>query len=566
MPKADLVDKHIVITDISYRDRDAVHELPGYRYHNQVTTCAVSWPALKILHDLFPDRLDIGDALSEWAWSESFERVEPATAAHDWAMDPRNDADGNPAMYPYQRTGSLFLLEAFDGAALTDEMGTGKTVQTIELLEQEELYPALIVCPKSAKTGWRREFAKWAPKRDVVMVNGTATQRRKLLEEEHDVYCVTWESLRTHSRLAPYGSVRLNEDEKTPKELNRHWAAVVADEAHRGIDPKAKQTRALWAIGADAEYRAALTGTPIANSPADFWSILHFVAPHEWPSKQKFIDRYCLTMYNAWGGLDITGLRHEHKEEFHSLVKTRHLRRPKDLVLPWLPAKVYETIDVEMSPTQKKAYNSLKKDLIADVENGTVLALDPLSLLTRLTQAACATLSLDEDGKVVMQNPSSKVDALVELLSDMGDDPLVVFAQSRQLIELAAQRLDKEKIPYSKIVGGQSDLVRESEENAFHEGVSRVIMATLSAGSEALTLTEASTVCFMQRSWSMIQNAQAEDRVHRPGQEASKVLIIDMITPDTVEEDQLAVLQDKSGMLAEITQDRQAMLRVVRRK
>lgn len=565
MPTAELVeDRWIEITDIAYRDRDAAHELPGYSYKNGKTRCTVSWPALKILVDLFPDRLQIGEELRGWAWRESSGRIIPATESNEWAMDPRNDADGNDLLYPYQRTGALFLSEAFDGAALTDEMGTGKTAQTIELLEQENLYPALIVAPKSAKSGWLREFQKWASHRDVVSVSGTSTQRRKLLSEEHDAYLITWESLRVHSRLAPYGSVRLTPEEKTPKELNRHWAAVVADEAHRGVDPKSKQTRALWAIGQDADYRLALTGTPIANTPADFWSILHFVAPNEWPSRGKYIDRYCLTMYNAWGGLDVTGLQHNHAAEFHELVKTRHLRRPKDLVLPWLPKKVYETIDVEMSSAQKKAYKQLQKEVIADVEGGTVLALDPLSLLTRLSQAACATLSIADDGKVVMSNPSSKVDALIELLYDLGDDPLVSFALSRQLIELAAQRLDKEKITYSKIVGGQSDLVRTSEENAFHDGTSRVILLTLGAGSEALTLTEASTVAFMQRSWSLVQNKQAEDRVHRPGQAADSVLVVDMVAPETVEEAQWQVYMGKTGMLEEITQDRQALLRAIR--
>src|ERR1019366_365566 len=163
MPAAELVGNHIVISDISYRDRDAVHELPGYSYKNNVTRCVATWPALTILRTLLPDRLVIGESLNEWLWDEYEDRIQPATEAHDWAMDPAHDAEGTELMYPYQRTGSLFLLEAHDGAALTDDMGTGKTVQSIELLEQDDLYPALIVCPKSAKSGWVREFQKWAP-------------------------------------------------------------------------------------------------------------------------------------------------------------------------------------------------------------------------------------------------------------------------------------------------------------------------------------------------------------------------------------------------------------------
>jgi SNF2 family DNA or RNA helicase len=378
---------------------------------------------------------------------------------------------------------------------------------------------------------------------------------------------VTWDTLRAHSRLAPYGSVRLSQEERTPKELNAiKWSAVVADEAHRAVDPKAKQTRALWYVSKDAEFRAALTGTPIVNTPADFWSLLHFVAPYEWPSKQKFIDRYCLQMYNAAGYLDVTGLQHNHSAEFHALKDTRHLRRPKELVLPWLPPTVFETRDVDMTAAQKKVYKQLQKEVIADVEGGTVLALDPLSLLTRLTQAACATLTINEDGKVLLAAPSNKVDDLVDLLKHdmMSTDPLVVFAQSKQLIEIAATRLEKEGVTYSKIVGGQSDLVRETEEDRFHEGLSQVILLTLGAGAESMTLTEASVILFMQRSWSMVQNKQGENRVNRPGQLADKVTIIDQVSPDTVEEDQQNVYEGKSGMLEEIAQDRQALARYIR--
>lgn len=91
MPSADLVDNYIVINNISYRDRDSVHELPGYSYKNKITRCKVSWPALKVLTSLFPNRLEIGEALREWAWKEYSERVEPATEAHDWAMQPENE-------------------------------------------------------------------------------------------------------------------------------------------------------------------------------------------------------------------------------------------------------------------------------------------------------------------------------------------------------------------------------------------------------------------------------------------------------------------------------------------
>ena len=67
-----------------------------------------------------------------------------------------------------------------------------------------------------------------------------------------------------------------------------------------------------------------------------------------------------------------------------------------------------------------------------------------------------------------------------------------------------------------KIVGGQSDLVRESEENDFHAGISRVILLTLGAGSEALTLVEADTATVPARAAATRSSVTATSKNRRP--------------------------------------------------
>jgi len=539
-------------------------QVPGGRYRDGIWTCPVSWASVRIVRGIFGDDLKVDDTVAQWLWHEYENRVQVAMADRGKAMDPSLEVQYShvQGLYPYQGTGSRFLTSA-QSSGLFDDPGTGKTVQAIETLEELDAYPALIVCPKTAKPTWRREFSRWAPHRDVVAVDGGAGQRRKLLEEEHDVYIVSWDGLRIHSRLASYGSVRLSDEEKKPKELNRHWAAVVADEAHRAISPKAKQTRALWAVGATADHRFPLTGTPINDSPADFWSLLHFISPEEWPSRSKYIDRYCAVSTNMWGSIDIYGLKPSTEAEFHQLTETRFLRRPKALVLPWLPDKTYETWDVEMLPAQARAYKQFEKDMVADLESGTGLALDNLSLSTRLVQLASATLDVTEDGGLRMTKPSSKIDALMDLLEDMNDEPLVVFAASRQLIELASTALSEKDISHSMIVGGQSELAREGAELDFMAGRVRAILMTFGAGSESITLTRADTICRLQRSWSFRENKQSEDRIHRPGLDSNKALIIDFVAPGTVEsEQQLAALDEKAARMEEIVRDRRALLKL----
>jgi SNF2 family DNA or RNA helicase len=556
MPRAELVSTRIVL-QTEFRDRDLIRAVPGARFDKDAREWHVplSWASCLTLRGVFGERLEVGDELQKWAFMELEQRIEPAMEARQLALDINADTAGDPRLYSYQRTGVRFLVAA-GSAVLADEMGTGKTVQAIAALEQLDAYPALIVCPNSVKANWRKEFERWAPHREVVVCSGGAATKRKALAKEADVYVINWEGLRSHSRLAPYGSISLSAKEKELKELNRPWGAVVADEAHKAKDPKSQQARALWAIGATARHRFAMTGTPIAQHPGDFWSLLHFVSPEEWPSRSRYIDRYCVTGWNAWGGLDIVGISPQTAEEFFRIVDPRFVRRLKRDVLPQLPPKIYERRLVTLGAKQLKAYRELEKNMVAEVDGGVLMTFNELTLHGRLSQAASAMLSLDGD-QVVLTEPSAKLDALDELREELGEDePLVVFAASRKLLELAAERLQKKGVAFGMVTGAVSESERQAAVEAFQAGRLQVILLTAGAGSEGLTLTRAKTLVFLQRSYSLVENKQAEDRIHRPGAEQhDSLLIVDLVAEDTIEERVADVLENKDGMSREITRD-----------
>ncbi len=573
MPIIDIEGKSIVFRETEYRDRDACREIPSSRYKKmagdtkELWRAPLTWRALLMANRIWPDATITND-LREWAWHEYNNHLAPVLAVREMALDP---AQSMPVTiegpYPYQTTGAHFIALS-GGATLADDMGTGKCIQTIAALEQYDLYPALIVCPNQAKTTWANEWEKWTSDIAVQVIGGTAGQRRKQIASSADVYIINYESLRTHTKLGGYGSIKLTAEESKLKELNEiDWVTIIADEAHRCVDPHSKQTRALWGVADAVVPRPlciALTGTPMVNSPDDLYCLLHFESPDEWPSKTRFIDRYCIKEYNAWGGMSVVGLNPYTQQEFYDLITPRFLRRPKALVTPWLPEKVRERRDIELSPKQRKAYDSFVKDSIAVLDSGTAIATDPLTILTRLTQLSSATVDVDAAGNVRLCAPSSKVDALIELLEDMADtEQLVVFAQSRQLLVLAHERLEKEGVSHGMVWGDQVPIERQSFIDRFQSGDLRCILCTLGAGSEAITLTAASTVCFMQRSWSMVTNKQAEDRVHRIGQTAASVLIIDLVAPGTVEENILDAIGAKGEMLEEIIRDRETILRMI---
>ena len=579
-------ERRIVITsDNVFRDKELIMQLPGCRYETKEHRflAPLTWATCVAMRGIFGSRLSVGSKLIEWAQREHAERVSPSLE-----LRASVEANGDPDLYPFQRAGVQFLAFA-RRAMLCDAMGTGKTVQTIRTLMEltrrgENVFPTVVIAPNNMTLTWKKEFEKWWPGLTAQVIKGSAAKRREIIKTPAHVYVINWEGVRSHSRLAPYGSVRLkrcvdcdaslanvpanqrSRCEHCPKELNDiAWRTVIADEAHRMKDPRAKQTRAAWALRTkDTEFAFGLTGTPIANAPHDFWSALHFISKDEFPQRTKYIDRYCLTQFNPFGGMTITGLRQDTKEEFFKIVDPRLRRMPKEAVLPQLPKKTYATRFVEMTAKQARAYAQMEDTLVAQLDEGVAVSVNPLVQMTRLMQFASAYAVMGDNGDVQLSDPSCKIDALMDIIEEMGGESLVVFAQSRQLIDLAAARLTKHKIEHELIVGGQTPDERELAKTNFQEGKVPVILCTIAAGGIGITLTKAAAAVFLQRSWSSVDNSQAEDRVHRIGSEIhDKVTIIDVIASGTFEERQRTVLGGKLDRLEEILRDRETMRRVL---
>lgn len=473
-------------------------------------------------------------------------------------------------LFSFQRPAVAFLVRN-RRAILADPPGLGKSaelIRTLQVLAEtgENPFPALVVCPNSLKSStWSFELAQWAPELTVQVVDGTATKRRKQLAVDAQVFVLNYEAIRLHSRLAGYGTIALSEKDRAPKELNEMgFRTVIADEAHRLKDAKSAQTRALWAVLHQAEFRFLATGTPIAKDIGDLWSLLHGIEPTWFPAKTKYIDRWADTSVNFFGGLDVHGVNPATHDEFFKIVDPLMRRIPKKAALPQLPDKLPTAIrHTPMLPKQKKAYEQMRLHMIANLGE-LLVAPNPLAQLMRLNQLAAATAEVDDQGNVRLTNPSPKVDDLIDLLEETADEPLVVAAVSRQLIELASEKLTNLNIPHGLVTGAQSGYERGQAVDRFQNGKLRAILLTLGAGAEGLTLTRASRMVFLQTSYSSIQQQQAEDRIYRIGSERHDAIqIIRQITPGTVEEATQDILATKEMRMEEIVRDEQTLLRLL---
>ena len=581
MPHAS-TDGSVITVQSEYRDREAMKMVPGFTWNSAGHWRGpLSWASCKALRGVFDDRLTISDELKEWAWHEKTGRVEPAMA-----LRAALEASGDERLFPPQRAGVAWLRTTKRGL-LGDPMGTGKTRQLL-LAIPDDGWPALVIAPNGVRGSWRDEVAKLDLDAEVRILDGSAAQRRKLLEDIKDgdrvVAVVNWEGVRTISKLAPYGSIRLRrcvecggiDDEVTENKCEVHtkalnevpWRTVIRDEAHRAKDPHSKQTRATWALqhAETVRYCWDATGTPIAQNVSDLWAIMHGNSPDDFPRKSSFIDRYALTSWNVYGALEIAGINPSTADELFSFLDPRFRHVPKEALLPFLPPKVYEERVCKMTPKQKSAYKQMTENMVAAIKDGTVVVTNSLAQYTRLMQFASAYAEMQENGEVLLSDPSCKVDELIEIANDLGNEPFAVGMVSRQLLELCEQRLEKAGITFTSIKGGQTLDQRDAAIRDFQEGRVRVILLTVQSGGVGITLTRAPYLVMLQRSWSLVDNMQTEDRIHRIGSEQHKqVTIINVVTDETIEVGrQLERLQEKGINLSEVLRDADTLEKLAR--
>lgn len=578
MITAERVDDKIHITS-DWSDKERIKGLPGSGWNaaDKVWTLPLTWAACVQLRGEFGNDLVIGTELRLWAKQERFNRVDPAVDLRG-LFAPSTPLSMLEKLYPFQQAGVEFMAVA-GSVLLADDMGTGKTIQLLSVLRMKfsGQKPALIVCPNTIKGNWAKEAKTWYPECTPYVVAGTAVARRKILDkaaaDASALVIINIESVRLHSRTMGFGSISLTRceacgghDEKITeakcethdKELNKiPFAAVVVDEAHRIKDGKAKQTRAIWGLThGDPDKRRnviryAATGTAVANSAEDSWAVMHFVSPDEYPTKSKYVERYCKTEFNEWGGFQVGGFKPEMKSELEKFLDPRMRRMNKSDVLSQLPEKVFLTRYVEMGKEQAKAYEQMADGMVTRLPDGTMMtASSNLAVNTRLIQFSSALMQGDEDAGFTMCEPSPKLDVMDELLEEMNGKPLVVAAVHKQLIDLAEARLQKAGISYGKITGDVPQWQRDAYVQQFQDGKLRVMLLTMQAGGVGITLTRADTMLRLQCSWSMVDNKQTVDRIHRIGSEIhQKVNIIDVITAGTIEEDQVVKVQQKHMIL-----------------
>jgi SNF2 family DNA or RNA helicase len=425
---------------------------------------------------------------------------------------------------PYQNT-DIHFLRCLPHAAIFNEQRTGKTPTTLKLIEAEGHEKVIVVCPASLVLNWKKEVETWLIGYEVIAVKGTKKQRLKQYEQ---------------AAQSKKGFLILSKD--TAKAdcdlINPVNHVLIVDEAHFLRNYQSKQSKAVFQLGKNASKRLALTGTPAVNKGDDLYGILHFLYPLRFSSYWAFVDRYFKTWDTPWGQKEVSG--YKRKEELQEILDLISVQRKRSEVMQWIPPKQYQTIEVEMSAKQRKAYDSMLNVFMV-MEEGEVKADAPsvLAQLTRLRQLCLSPNLLD------IEAPSAKESFILEWLEDNPNEQVVIFSNfSSYLKKLHG------KIGGSLIVGDTPKWKRQSVVDQFQAGNCKIILANIQAAGVGLTLDAASTVIFLDRAYTPSENAQAEDRIVPTTENSNqRCTIIDVVCKDSIDQKINDLLSKKQSII-----------------
>jgi SNF2 family DNA or RNA helicase len=315
---------------------------------------------------------------------------------------------------------------------------------------------------------------------------------------------------------------------------------VTLDEAQHIKNPDSQNAKAACAL--DARARFILTGTPLENSLRDVWSLFDFLLPGYLGSRKDFQERYEKPL--------LEGERGPLWERLNRRVRPRLLRRKKSDVLPDLPQKIEQIVEVELTPAQKDVYTRLQIAARAEVdalrESGGQARMKVLTALLRLRQACCDLRLLGAE----TSGASAKLDALLELVGEAvdGGHRVLVFSQFTSMLDLIAPALDEAGFAWCRLDGSTKNRA-EVVERFQSDPAIPVFLISLKAGGTGLNLTAADTVIHFDPWWNPAVEAQATDRAHRIGQ-TQVVTSIKLIARDTVEHRVIAMQEKKRALIS----------------
>lgn len=395
---------------------------------------------------------------------------------HTELLEPYQIADVNKAL------GLRHYLNA-------NPMGLGKTPETVRYLKEKRARTALIVTPKIIRHQWQKQLKVWGDFESEIYEN------QQVITE--GIWIVNYDKLR---------------NEKTRLKFRRfQWEYLILDEAHKIKSRSSLQTKAVKEL--PAAHRIALTGTPILRYVDDLWSILHFLdESYSGISYWAFRDYFCEMEHTPWGD-KITGLT-RNPAKVAILNKLMEHVSIRNNAVEVAHGKTSEVVRLPMTKKQRELYRK-EKDLLLDqlpenltIANGAVLTM-------RLMQTT------SWPGLFIENEPGPKFEWVLETCGNNPKEKFVVFSVFEKTVSALVKYLNENDVSAVSITGKNKAEENEVNKRLFVDKSTQVLVGTIGAMGQGYD--ELQHVCrlmiVLDRDWSPEIMAQAEDRLHRKGQD-----------------------------------------------
>lgn len=445
-----------------------------------------------------------------------------------YTLHPIENLRSEITLKPHQNAGVAWLQYLVEtkskGCILADDMGLGKTLQVLCFIDWHNKNinkgekPYLIVAPVSLLDNWNKEVNKFLKEGayNPVIVHGGMISKKPNQDD------VDW--LKSQDIiLTNYETVRSGQFNICAVD----YAAVILDEAQKIKTPGTYVTCAAKALKAD--FKIAMTGTPVENTYLDLWCISDFAIPGLLGNSKDFSAAYQTPLKEATTDIAALG------KELRDRMGVFFLRRRKVDVLKDLPDKIDYKKEVVMTAEQEAAYIQAIAEFQKYDEDGSMV----LELIHRLRRISDSSLLIES--KVNMEvlpiealiESSGKVKATLDILDEVKnrDEKVIIFCIYKESQRLL-QRVVQEKYGISpKIINGDTKVLttirsnngnysRQQAIDSFEatKGFNVIIMSPIAAGM-GLNVTAANNVIHFGRHWNPAKESQATDRAYRIGQE-----------------------------------------------
>ncbi len=491
----------------------------------------------------------------------------------------------------YQASGWHWLMRLAAsgfGAVLADDMGLGKTLQTLGLLVARAAGgPALVVAPTSVCGNWLEEAGRFAPGLRFSQyglalgghtdgaddaddaLSGLDSAGAAEAAEGSDAEVADDSDARADAaaEASPLSSARKAARRRQVQALgagdvlvcsygllqldgeilaSRRWHSAVLDEAQAIKNAATRRARAAYALAAD--FRLALTGTPVENRLGELWSIFAFANPGLLGSAEQFGQRFAGPIERDADAQASRRLRR--------LIAPFLLRRTKTEVLSDLPPRteiVHSVVPGSreralLEALRQQAEESVNQAIAGDAAAGPGQSqMHILAALTRLRRAACDPRLVAPELGIV----GAKVQEFERLAQELvaGRHKALVFSQFTDFLALLRERLDGAGLSYQYLDGSTPAAQRSQRVAAFQAGQGDFFLISLKAGGFGLNLTMADYVIIADPWWNPAAEDQASGRAHRIGQQRP-VTVYRLVTQGSIE-DRIVKLHGSKRALAE---------------